>query len=447
MNKQENPMAKKSINASLSRMLKKKNGKSIDQDSGTVNSYLIGMNNGIPICAEASACCWDVKLPDTYEGMAAYVSRRTKTGHTSVIEHSNMVMFLEIPKSFTDDLIFFLDNSTYLESEVYKSDDNEEYYLIIGGALRAFSDLYREFVVFDNRILNAVTNILYTYADSAYFEDLFADGILDKDRFLSVEPDPSYIIGYMDMVDTDLFKIINMDSIEILYRNLFFINKDAAKKVRIHDLIKFTTITVLFKNMTRATTHQLVRHRNAITQESQRYVDYSEACFSSPAMFKPDKYNPDYKYPIRFGSSGIMHMNLEEIGNAICNIYEILRNPANSDNNNALMKEDARAYLPTNVQCRKIYITFTFKKFLKFLNLREDKHAQAEIRMYATSVGDWFRANNDIFTTKEICDKYTKPNSLNIDESLDYKFEEFVSGDELTVDDYVRALGLNESTD
>ena len=135
-------------------------------------------------------------------------------------------------------------------------------------------------------------------------------------------------------------------------------------------------------------------------------------------------------------------MTLDEIGEAMCNIYEILRNPTNSDNNHVLLKEDARAFLPTNVQCKKIYITFTYKKFLKFLNLREDVHAQAEIRMYAQAVGNWFRQNSE-FTTKEICDSFTLPNNQHVHDVFESALEvQMEIGDIPTVNDYIKALGL-----
>ena len=51
-----------------------------------------------------------------------------------------------------------------------------------------------------------------------------------------------------------------------------------------------------------------------------------------------------------------------------------------------LNKEDARAFLPSNVQCNKLYMTFTLSSLYDFLILRTDKHAQAEIRSYANDI-------------------------------------------------------------
>ena len=150
-------------------------------------------------------------------------------------------------------------------------------------------------------------------------------------------------------------------------------------------------MTVLFKNMSRTCTHQLVRHRNGITQESQRYVNYSNADFADPCEFK-DKYNSNEKYLINFNGQE-MYMTLKEIGEAEIGIYRDLSNK--EKNPEYLLKEDARAFLPSNVRCKKIYITFTFNTLSKFLELRQDSAAQAEIRTYANAIKAWLDSNAD----------------------------------------------------
>ena len=77
--------------------------------------------------------------------------------------------------------------------------------------------------------------------------------------------------------------------------------------------------------------------------------------------------------------------------------------------------------------------------------MREDKAAQAEIRMYATEIGDWFR-DNTLFTNKEICDMYTNPRLLINDENpitIDEVSEVDVN-EEITEDDYIKAMGIME---
>ena len=437
------------VNEGFISKIKKGNKKIKETNTGHIHAEILGMNDALRICANACGCCWDKAVPTEFHDIAEYVAKRSRIGHTSVLEHSNFIIYLNIENTFEDDLIQFLDTVRYLNTKLVKQvrEDNTWFWsMIIGGSFRGFADLYRETDDLNNVVLKAITGVLYTYGHSAAFEDICELGLLDKSKFMNVEPDENFrLLNNLDsIVETELFDIIGMDSISKLYNNLYRIDKDMASKITTVDLIKFTTISVMFKNMSRTCTHQLVRHRNAITQESQRYVDYSEACFNSPEIFKPDKYDADHKYMIRFAGSAPMNLTLSEIGKAMCDIYGMLHNPTIAGASYHLLKEDARAFLPSNVQCKKIYMTFTLKNFLKFLNLREDKHAQAEIRKYAVAIGEWFRANSE-FTTKEVCDLYTTPRLL-IEDPFKIDVDEGIVEEqvEISEDDYIKAAGLDK---
>lgn len=438
------------VNEGIGIKVKKKFGKRNEDNNtgGKVLVQLIGMNKAIDICAEACACCWDKQIPDDYAGRAEYVAKRARIGHTSVLEHSNYVLYMSIDAVYSTELIEFLTWCNYLNTKTFISDDKSRWHLVIGGSYRGFADIYRETDDLNNPVLKAITGNLYTYANSAAFEDICKEGLMDKSQFKNIEPTEEWdnvILTDTNAVgfENELFKIIGLDNISKLYSNLYNADKECALKISTFDLIKFATVSVLFKDMSRTGTHQLVRHRNGITQESQRYVDYSKACFSSPEIFKPDKYDKDHKYTISFGPSGQMHLTLSEIGKAICDIYGMLSSPNITGNNFALLKEDARAFLPGNVQCKKIYITFTFKNLFKFLNLREDKAAQAEIRRYAVSIGDVIRENTK-FSTKEVMDLYTKPRLLVSDPfSFDENLGETEEVIDITEEDYMKATGLD----
>lgn len=443
-----NPMVEETgLKGFISKFKTKKDDDVIDVgNSGTIASYLIGMSNAVNTCSEACGCCWDKPIPETYDGREEYIRKRSAIGHTSVIEHSNYVMLLVVAKDYSEDLMKFLGYANYLHKIVKFSNDGD-IFVLLGGSYRAYSDLYKEADDLNNIVLKAVTGNLYMYADACMFDDICSKNLLDKTMFSNIIPDENCLLSDESKVyDSDLFKVVEMTDIAKLLRNINRVNPEFGSMITTYDLLPFATITVLFKNMSRTATHQLVRHRNGITQESQRYVDYSNGSFSSPALFKPDKYDSEHKYPINFAASGRMHLTLQEIGDAIVGIYNQLRNPALAGADNTLLKEDARAFLPGNVQCRKIYMTFTFKSLLKFLYLREDKAAQAEIRLYATSLGDWFRSNT-IFNTKEICDSYTLPklcveDNIVIDEVVETKEEQV----NVTEDDYIRAMNLGDES-
>ena len=69
----------------------------------------------------------------------------------------------------------------------------------------------------------------------------------------------------------------------------------------------------------------------------------------------------------------------DEIGDKLISIYSSLLSQG-------VKKEDARAFLPSNVNCGRLYMTFTISSLIKFLELRTDKHAQLEIRKYALAI-------------------------------------------------------------
>lgn len=414
-----------------------------------IYSQLVGMNRAIDIIAEACACCWDKKIPDSYEDRCEYVAKRVRTGHTSILEHSNFIIYIRVTGSYyITDLIKFLSINKYLNVTTYCVDD-KDYRILLSGSYRGYSALFNETDDLNSPIIKTIAGNLYRNASMCAFEDIIKDGLVSKEEFERFSLN-TYPESYSNYNLTDVYKheindnleIIGLDNYEKLVNNLYEIDPDFVKAVDRRDLIKHVTVTVLFKNMSRIITQQLCRHRNAITQESQRYVDYSKASFNSPALFKY-KIDPDFKYRIKFGSS-TMEMNLQEIGDAEVGIYNTLHSTISSGAH-ALVPEDARAFLPGNVQCRKIYMTFTYDRLFKFLLLREASGAQAEIRGYAQDLGNWFRKNTQ-FNSKEITDLFTRPrlfvqDPVNTIDVVDLGTEEL---EEITEEDYIKAAGLQE---
>lgn len=440
-----NPLANETF---LSKITGKKKKENENKGLGIIQAYLVGTNSSVHIVSEACSCCWDKKTPEDYEGLCDYVAKRSKTGHTSIIEHSNHIILLSISNGYKDELLNFLPNAHYLNYNIFEDNTNDVTWLLIGGSYRGYSDIYRNIDDLSNPVLQAITGNLYTYAPSCMFEDIISLGILQKESFMDAEPDDNFklISEELNIYENDYFKVLSADTMWKLHNNITEVSKFVASKITRYDLMKYLEVTILFKNMSRVITQQLCRHRNAITQESQRYVDYSKASFNDPCLFKPGRYDPDHRYNIRFGPSGNMPMTLEEIGEAIIGIYNQLHNPTITGKEFALMQEDARAFLPGNAQCRKIYITFTYKSLLKFLYLREDKAAQAEIRIYATEIGEWFRKFTGF--NKETSDKYTLPRIMIEEEAIytDVVSEEETT-EEITEDDYIKAMTVMEEID
>ena len=353
---------------------------------------LVMMNDGVNICATACSSCWDTKLPDDYFERAKYIGRRTKTGHTSIIEHSNVVFYLFVPVERMVDLVEFLDLKNYLHSCVKPASNGSGFHMLIGGYWRAFSDLYLNAYDFKlNSVMVTITKAIQQYIPSDGMRDIIDYGILNEEDYVNVDCSQlaqRYQLVYNERIDEDL-NIVSCDNIEQLKEDLKSVC-DEPYLFTTKDLLKFCTITVEFNHMSRIITQQLTRHRNGITQESQRYVDYSGAPFNSPAKFK-DRYNPKRLYEFKFGGQ-TFKMNLQNLGDNMNKIYEQLKDKSKYGNE-ALLSEDARGYLAQNTQCGRIYMTFNYYTFIKFLQLREDAHAQAEIKSYADRLGAWFRNN------------------------------------------------------
>ena len=357
-----------------------------EKDMKSIISHLVYMNDGIRICSEACSCCWDKKNPDSYEDKVNYLGKRCETGHTSILEHSNLIIVVKMPDYVQDtNLIATFDalsSCKYINVIMRQGSDNVPYFLI-GGSYRGYIELFKlsnDPTV--NVFLRSVSKVLYQNLDAKIFYDLTKDNILNVDSFKGVEPDPINDtfnpIRETPIYEDDKIKVISFDNIEQIKINL--INIIGENIFTTDDIFRVASISILFKDMSRTATHQLVRHRNGITQESQRYVDYSHAAFADPVTFKPDKYDPDKKYDFKFGGHNFS-MTSNEIGEAIIGIYHYMFEQG-------MLKEDARSFLPGNVKCRRLYMTFTFKSFIKFLELRCHLAAQAEIRSFALSCRD-----------------------------------------------------------
>ena len=383
-----------------------------DIDTNSIYSSLVMINNGVDICALACSSCWDTKLPDQYSDKSAYIGRRAKTGHTSILEHSNVAFYFFVPDIYTDDLTEVLGYKNYLHSCVKRGENLSGWHVILGGSWRGFSDLYlNAYDISDNKFMRKITSMVYQYIPSDAMTDIIEAGVLQKEDFADA-PDMESIKRFNAASYYNINDDIRIISVDNFAEMIKAIGESCAEPwvFTIKDLMRFLSVTVEYKHMSRVITQQLTRHRNGITQESQRYVDYSNAPFNSPAKFKPDKYDPNFAYDIDFGGKHF-RMNLQQLGDEMNKIYPQLKDKKNG--NNALISEDARAYLVQNTQCGRIYITFNWYHLIKYLQLREDSHAQSEMREYGIEIGKWFRDNVfDIFRRNDNGDTIKDSNGI-----------------------------------
>jgi thymidylate synthase (FAD) len=126
-------------------------------------------------------------------------------------------------------------------------------------------------------------------------------------------------------------------------------------------IIEHASITFEITGISRACSHQLVRHRMAsYSQESQRYVDMS---------------SPDFVVPPSVAQDPEAIAVWEEFTAGVLQAYHRLRALG-------VRKEDARFVLP-NATATRIVVTMNLRALRHFFSVRCDRAAQWEIRELA----------------------------------------------------------------
>ena len=120
-----------------------------------------------------------------------------------------------------------------------------------------------------------------------------------------------------------------------------------------HSVFEHIYFTFKIEGISRACSHQLVRHRHcSFTQRSQRYCS---------------EYGFEYVTPKKLNNEGY-HVEMSEIANAYAN-FQVLGAP----------NEDARYVLP-NACTTEMYISCNLREFIHICNERLCTRAQWEIR-------------------------------------------------------------------
>lgn len=129
-------------------------------------------------------------------------------------------------------------------------------------------------------------------------------------------------------------------------------------------VIEHTSFTFAISDVSRALTHQLVRHRIAsYAQQSQRYVNLEK---------------PNYVTPPKIAKNKKMKKAYDQTMENIWDEYNKLLDME-------IPAEDARFVLP-NSTCTNIIVTMNARALLNFFELRCCQHAQWEIRQLANKM-------------------------------------------------------------
>lgn len=375
----------------------------VDEDRPLMTSLLYA-NDFVNVVYPACAACYGISESKnkTREERIEYIARRVKTKHTSILEHGNVVVQAFIPikdvrnlaesvylsnrfiqGELTDHVFNNTQDIITLTTEVFDQcrylthytdiieDENGGLIMRItfGGSIRGYRYIFENIENRQNKLFISIFDVLKRVVPSAFFIDFIMEGVMDDYETIEITKKLSKNIrmNLEHKKNTDYLDIITMDSLTEI-SDILNIDKEKC--------FDFVSTTVNFKYMSRIITQQVTRHRNGVTQESQRYVNYKDSGFNTPIRFKPDKYSDDKVYKTRLGE-----LNLYEIADVMMSVYEDLVEQG-------VEKEDARGYLPENVQCGKLFMTFNLRTLIMFLHLRLDSHAQAEVRMYAEKLAD-----------------------------------------------------------
>ncbi len=143
---------------------------------------------------------------------------------------------------------------------------------------------------------------------------------------------------------------------------------EKALELEHHDILEHALLTFDLQHVSRACTHQLVRHRLAsFSQQSQRYVKITR----SRGHIKPPAIRDDVKVPLQIHGTNL-EMNFEDMIDLAAQMEEgLLKAGARA--------EDAR-YVRPNAAVTNIVTSMNPRQLLHVLELRCAPDAQWEIR-------------------------------------------------------------------
>ena len=343
---------------------------------GEIEYEIIGLSDASYLVSKAARICVGQDVVMDYEKRLKHISRVVGRGHESTLEHTNLVVLLHFNDSMMEEFIQTCGLFHFLNFHATKMDDI--YHVLLGGSLHAYKQVIRRSTDPNhNSFIRVIKDILYCTSESVFYEDFIKDGVKEEGRFVRGVDNLKRVRYSRESTDKDVLcsdlptehEVIATNTADILkehtpLENIF----DAAKPYMftLQDCMDMAVVTVVFHDISRTCSMQLNRHRNGISQESQRYVNYAEKSFIDPMKFT-DK--PDLKYKVSLFDK---EMTSQELGDTLCKVYgELIEQ--------GMLKQEARSYLPSNVYTKEM-ITFTIRNLFHFFWMRKDKAAQNEIR-------------------------------------------------------------------
>lgn len=301
-----------------------------------------------------------------------FLTKRIEEGHMDVFEHSRVSFMFDmtedcsfkytissIRSTLNDFLVESGGSIRYLETSSSYAFDDSKKVIFITGHLRSWHELHSKVVSGDYKDLMLTDAIsIRLIATLPYLVKLAPKIFLPINYFGSRHTEVSL---------SEIKSTLNRFEVEPAPRTRLLgvnvpENKDSLENP-VPD--KHLSFTFEFTGITRALTHQLVRHRRgSFSQISQRYVDLEKGNWNNII--------PRFPYLYDGERSRVNHL-LGEISLEIKEKYEKLRKIG-------VRKEDARALLMNMTETR-IIVTMNLEDWRHFFWMRAlDKAAQYEIR-------------------------------------------------------------------
>lgn len=349
---------------------------------GEIEYEIIGLSDASYLVSKAARICVGQDAVADYEERLKHVSRVIGRGHESTLEHTNLVVLLHFNDTMMEEFIQTCGLFHFLNFHATKTDDT--HHVLMGGSLHAYKQVIRRSTDPNhNSFIRVIKDILYCTSESVFYEDFISDGVMEEGRFVRGVDNLKRARYSRESTDKDVLcsdlptehEVVTSNTADVLKEHTPFENIFNAAKpymFTLQDCMDMAVITVVFHDISRTCSMQLNRHRNAISQESQRYVNYAKKSFIDPMKFT-DK--PDLKYKVSLFDK---EMSSQELGDALCKVYgELIEQ--------GMLKQEARSYLPSNVYTKEM-MTFTIRNLFHFLWIRKDKAAQNEIRFMSVDL-------------------------------------------------------------
>ena len=295
-----------------------------------------------------------------------HVGKVIGMNHESVMEHTNVVILLTFEdKELSFDILEFIGNCKFMNVRRVGNT------LLIGASARAIIHFLRECPT-TNKYYYVFQYVAYHSLEKEFLSSVM--DFLDKEKCIFT---PNMKIELKndeaDVKESSYYPpIIKGDRVDIVYHQdpIYIYNKIKDRGYLLRDAYAVSIVSIIFHDISRSCGNQLTRHRDAISQESQRYVlgEYT----IKDSFVNPISMNDNNRY------DNLPQKVIDKLNSDVFYMYRYAISAT-------VFKEDARAWLPMNVKT-KIMMTFTYTNLGYFLKLRTSRSAQKEIRLVAEEI-------------------------------------------------------------